>query len=68
MTTFTKAILGHIFSDFEGDIESFNNWDKEHDIKHKVNLLYAAMLGLLGVSLLLYTQLWQIAANIGLAT
>ena len=56
--SFSKAILGHLFSDFDDflDFESFKKWDKENDIKHKMNLFYAAILGLFGGSILLYTQ------------
>jgi|GEM_PF-6680626 len=51
-----KAIIAHIFSDFCG-IETLRKWDKEHDVHHKMNLLYAAILGVFGFSFLLYTQL-----------
>ena len=54
---FKKAILGHIFSDFAEDFETFKKWDKELNIHHKMNLLYAAILGVFGLSFLLYTQL-----------
>lgn len=54
---FKKAILGHIFSDFAEDIETFKKWEKEYDISHKMNLLYAAILSVFGFSFLLYTQL-----------
>ena len=55
----TKAIAGHLFSTFDdfADFETFKKWDKEHDIRHKMNLLYAAILGILGGSFLLYSQL-----------
>ena len=58
ISVFTKAILGHVFSDFDDflNFESFKKWDKENDIKHKMNLLYAAILALLGGTFLLYTQ------------
>lgn len=56
LSIFTKAILGYIFSDFAEDIETFRKWDKEHDIHHKMNLLYAVILGVLVLSFLLYTQ------------
>jgi len=52
---FVKAFLGHVFSDFD-DLETFQKWDKEHDIKHKINLLYAAIIGIFGGSFLLYLQ------------
>lgn len=54
---FIKAILGHVFSDFD-DLKTFQKWNKEHNIKHKINLLYASILGLFGGSFLLYTQLF----------
>ena len=56
LSIFTKAILGHIFSDFAEDLETFRKWDKEHDIRHKMNLLYAVILGVFVLSFLLYTQ------------
>ena len=57
LSLFAKAILGHIFSDFAEEIETFRKWDKEHDIHHKMNLLYAVILSVLVLSFLLYTQL-----------
>ena len=45
VSVFIKAILGHIFSDFD-DLETFKRWDKENDIKHKINLFYAIILGI----------------------
>jgi len=57
VSVFKKAIIAHIFSDFSGDIETLRMWDKEHDVHHKMNLLYAAILGVFGFSFLLYTQL-----------
>ena len=42
---FMKAILGHVFSDFD-DLETFRKWDKEHNIQYKINLLYATILGI----------------------
>ena len=44
-SVFIQAILGHVFSDFD-DLETFKRWDKENDIKHKINLLYAVILGI----------------------
>jgi hypothetical protein len=59
MNVFKKAILDRVFSGFDvfEVLDVFEKWDKEHDIKHKMNLLYAAMICILGGSLLLYTQL-----------
>jgi len=54
---FTKGIIGHLFSDVSEDIETFKKWEKEHDIAHKINLLYAAILGTVGISFLIYTQI-----------
>jgi hypothetical protein len=48
-TVFIKAILGHIFSDFDQDVETFRKWEKENGIHHKVNVLYAVVIAI-GVS------------------
>jgi ABC-type Fe3+-siderophore transport system permease subunit len=53
---FSKAILGHIFSDFN-DAEIFKKWEQEHDISHKINILYWFILAIFGISLLVYTFL-----------
>ncbi len=54
---FTKAILGHIFSDFSG-VKEFRKWDAQYDIHHKMNLLYAALLGIAILSVSLYFYLF----------
>ena len=56
-STFIKAFLGHVFSDFD-DLETFKKWDKEHDIHHKINLLYAVILGILILSFVTFTYLF----------
>ena len=48
---FTKAIVDH-FSDVHSKTKE--KWDKEHDIKHKTNLLYAAIISIFGLSLLAF--------------
>ena len=52
-----KAILGHVFSDFE-DLETFQKWDNDHDISHKMNILYAALIAIFGLTLLVYSYLF----------
>ncbi len=50
---FIKAIVGHIFSDFD-DAAIFKKWEKENGIVHKINLLYASFFVILGISLIAY--------------
>ena len=54
---FIKAILGHVFSDFDQDVEAFKKWDKENDIKHKINLLYVAIIAIAVFSFLIFNYL-----------
>ncbi len=53
---FSKALLAHLFSDFD-HLDIFNKWDKVHDILHKINILYAGILIVVGISFLLYTSI-----------
>ena len=53
---FMKAILGHVFSDFD-DVETFKKWDKEHGIHHKINILYAVVIVIAGLSLVSFKYL-----------
>lgn len=55
-SVFLKAILGHFLSDF-GDLTVFRKWDKKHDILHKINILYACILVVVGISFVLYTSI-----------
>ena len=55
-SVFGKAIAGHIFSDFS-EIEPFKKWEEENNIAHKMNLLYATILGIGGGTFLIYTQI-----------
>ncbi len=55
-SVFSKALLGHIFSDFD-DLKTFQAWEKEHDMSHKINILYWFILAIFGISLLVYSFL-----------
>ncbi|MBP8115085.1 MAG: hypothetical protein KAY50_07000 [Chitinophagaceae bacterium] len=55
---FIKAILGHVFSDFD-DLETFKKWDKELDIGHKMNLLYTAIFIVVGISFFVYAYFFK---------
>jgi len=53
-TVFIKAFFWRLLSDFDQEIGSFKRWDKENDIQHKVNLFYAAVIGIGLFSILVY--------------
>ena len=44
MKTFIKAIIEQASSDL-GEIKKFERWNEEHNIRFKLNLLYAVILG-----------------------
>jgi hypothetical protein len=48
---FMKAVLGHILGDFDC-LATFRRWEKEHDISHKMNLFYTALIAITGLSIL----------------
>jgi hypothetical protein len=53
---FSKALLAHFFSDFV-HLDIFRKWDKMHDISHKINILYAGVLAVIGISFMIYTTI-----------
>jgi len=52
---FIKALLDNFLSDF--DLAITRKWEKEHDIRHKLNLFYAVVIGVLLCAFLIYRQL-----------
>lgn len=52
-----KALLGYFLSDLASESAAYRRWEKVHDAHHKTELLYAAVIGVLLCSFLIYTQL-----------
>lgn len=55
---FFKALFVHIFSDFEEDSKTLSKWKINHDLHHKINILYAVALGVGIVSFAIYFNLY----------